>query len=369
MTGTDLGISYQRDDKLFFLFGDSWTKTKPSDRNNSNTDRDALAWTDVAQPDGVPYLNWERRQTNDPTNGQFLPLRVDGVPDGAMSVPVEGVPNGDDTYFFFYVTDFLGRASSVLAHAVDDNFAALVRDHQVQNSLFQSVSTVTIGDELWIYGAGQYRGSKVHLARAKLATLQNRASWTYYNRPDTYLQKESNAKPLPLPLEEGDQEDCVGELSVRKHPTQDLYFMAYNCDRVQGSDNIPHHIRLRVARAPEGPWSAPLTMLEDHAFDGQVPLEASRGDARAVSDPRMVHGPWARRGRDRVHALDLEPVPGAARAYAAADHRRGGTGRTTFVVDSRPAQSHSCSREHRNPDRSATGRDDSALGGRRGRCR
>lgn len=304
MTGTDLGISYQRGDKLFFLFGDSWTDTgdpavPPARRQNK--DRDAIAWADAALPaSGIPQLNWYRRSTTGADNNEFLPLKVPNIPDGPMSVPVEGVPIGADTYMFFHAYNQLtGQASSVLGYAVGDDFSAIKFLHQKANSKFQSVSTLTIGEELWIYGVGKYRNDQVYLARAHLLQLPDRSSWQYYNAPGSYLAEESNAQPLPLPLAANDAETCVGELSVRKHPTQELYFMAYNCDRTPGADQGPHHIRLRVARAPEGPWSEPLTIVQEHELDGAVTHEKSRG-----SHPTDVYGPYL------IPAWFSDPEPG-----------------------------------------------------------
>ena len=71
LIGTDLGVSFQRGNKLYFLFGDGWT---PAWFLNGNQDLDTIAWTDAARPDGVPRLNWFTR----PNSREFLAFGLAG---------------------------------------------------------------------------------------------------------------------------------------------------------------------------------------------------------------------------------------------------------------------------------------------------
>jgi hypothetical protein len=221
---------------------------------------------------------------------------------------VEGVPLGDDTYIFFHIRYSDTSYSSVLAHAVNNDFAHLKFDHEAKGSKLRSVSTLTIGNELWIYGAGKYRQSPVYLARADLGTLADRTTWRYYNAPDSYLLGENNANPLPLVG--SDKEKCVGEISVRKHPSRELYFMAYNCDNTLNADR-PHHIRVRASRHPEGPWSEPLTILDvgagDHTFVHKAPRSGETDDG--LGEPTRegdgdMYGPYM------IPAWFTDPAPG-----------------------------------------------------------
>jgi hypothetical protein len=237
LIGTDLGTSFERDGELFFLFGDSWTT--PADTAYWNDD--SIAWSSPTLPaDGQPPpLFWFL----DPSSPRFLTLGIPGVDLGGMNVPVEGVPIGAATYVFAssgYDAATNTHSTSALAHTTGQDFGGLVLDHAVASTKFINVSVVSDGGFLWIFGSGPYRASPVYLARVDLATIADRSSWVYWDGAG-YSPGESSAVPVV-------DVTCVGELSVRKHPTLGLWLMAYNCD-------VPRGINFRTANAPDGPWS------------------------------------------------------------------------------------------------------------------
>jgi Domain of unknown function (DUF4185) len=307
MIGTDLGVSFRRGDKLYFLFGDSWT---PLWFLNGNQDLDSIGWTSAARPNGVPKLNWFTR----PNSQQFLAFGLPGYkPLRLMSVPVEGIAIGDRNYIFFYnSTGKRGESSppvrSILAHSVGEAFGNLQIDHEVTSAKFQSISVVEDEEDvIWIYGAGPYRNSPVYLARVPASTLTDRNSWTYYSDGGSFVAGEENAQPLV-------DENCVGELSVRKHETEPLYFMAYNCSakNPDGTEQSPHYVALRTARRPEGPWSEPLTILtaaEGYGdyIHGQEPPDDGLGESHLTGRadaPGDIYGPYL------IPAWFSEPEPG-----------------------------------------------------------
>ena len=313
LIGTDLGVSFQRGNKLYFLFGDGWT---PAWFLNGNQDLDTIGWTDAARPEGVPRLNWFTR----PNSREFLAFGLPGYkPLRLMSVPVDGVAIGDRNYIFFYNTtgkpgEFVSPPTrSILAHAEGEDFAHLTIDHEVESEKFQSVSVVQEGEVLWIYGAGPYRKSPVYLARVPAATLADRASWTYFGAGGAFVPGEDHAEPLVDGKDEADP-NCVGELSVRKFEAKALYFMAYNCGpkNPDGTDKMPHYIQLRTAAKPEGPWSKPLTILTaaegyGRFIHGKEPPDDGLGErhltgrADAQGD---LYGPYL------IPAWFSEPAPG-----------------------------------------------------------
>src|SRR5690606_38256143 len=231
LSGTDLGVAFARDGKVALLFGDAWIDN-----------RDQMALAPLQLPErGVPRIEFATG-----SDGLFQPLAVSGVDLGAFNVPVEGVPAGDLTYYFFstgYSFDTGLHSHSVLAHGEGLAIDALELDHVAPSEKFINVQVVVEGDQAWIFGSGPYRKSPVYLARVELASIADRAAWTYY---PSYVPGagEESAEPL---IAVG----CVGELSVRRHPATGLLLMAYNCGEVERG------IHLRTARAPEGPWSEP----------------------------------------------------------------------------------------------------------------
>ncbi len=236
LIGTDLGVSYVQGGTLYFLFGDSWTV--PADTAFWNDDSIAATAPSWPADDQVPPIFWQL----DPS-GRFLSLRIPGVDLGAMTVPVEGVPAGGRTYLFAssgYDPTTGIHSTSALGHFDGGDAAAIVLDHAVASAKFINVSVVPDGDALWIFGSGPYRKSPVYLAHVALADVADRSAWRYWDGA-SLAAGEDAARPVV-------DVSCVGELSVRRHPTLPLYLMAYNCD-------VPRGIVLRTAPAPTGPWT------------------------------------------------------------------------------------------------------------------
>ncbi|MFE8598942.1 DUF4185 domain-containing protein [Archangium violaceum] len=249
ITGTDLGATFERDGKLVFIFGDSWTP------GGTRQDQDSIAWTTATSvpPAGpMPKLTWVTD-----ANGQFVAPRLSGINLQGMNVPMEGVPVGSKTYVFFttgWNPSTQKYSHSVLAEMDGLNVAGMRTTHMVPSSKFINVSVVVEGTTAFIYGSGDYRKSPVYLAKVELARMGDRSAWMYYRGGSgttaTFGPGESSAVPIV-------QTSCVGELSVRKWSKVGLYFMAYNCGAPE-----PRGITLRWARSVNGPWSAPLVIFD-----------------------------------------------------------------------------------------------------------
>ena len=229
MSGTDLGVAFARDGQVGFLFGDAW-----------GDNRDSMALTPAALADGaMPDITWVTG-----AGGLFEPLDAPGLDLDAFDVPVEAVPSGDTTYYFFssgYDFDIDRHSHSALAHGAGLAIADLVVDHVVPSDRFINLSIVVQDDTAWIFGDGIYRASPIYLARVPLADIADRDAWRYW--PD-FTAGEESAQPLI-------DVDCAGELSVRVQPQTGLWLMAYNCGTPERG------IHLRTAQAPTGPWSDP----------------------------------------------------------------------------------------------------------------
>lgn len=247
IVGTDLGATFERDGKLVFIFGDSWT---PGGRRQ---DQDSIAWTtstEIPRVGKLPKLTWVTD-----SNGQFVAPRLPGVNLQGMNVPMEGIPVGPKTYVFFTTgwNPATGLySSSVLAEMNGLDVAGMRVTHVVPSKKFINVSAVVEGNTAYIYGSGDYRKSAVYLAKVDLDKLGDRSAWTYLRSgvgaDAEFGPGEDTANPI-VPA------SCVGELSVRKWEKIGLYFMAYNCGEPRG-------IALRWARAPEGPWSEPIVIFD-----------------------------------------------------------------------------------------------------------
>jgi hypothetical protein len=213
MKGTDLGISFPRDDRLVFLFGD----TTAADDRPDLQDADFAATCSLAGPAPLEWLG---------------PLRPAGLALPRMCVPVEGLARDDDTFVFF-ATDF-DDASQTYATSALAKTRGLALDrldvvHRARADRFANLSAIVEGDDVYILGSGDpHRKSAIRLARVPLARIEDRSAWTIQRDPIVATRQ-------------------TGELSARKHPTLPLYLLAYN-------SGDPRGIVLRLARSPTGPW-------------------------------------------------------------------------------------------------------------------
>jgi hypothetical protein len=272
VVATDLGSSFEHKGKLFFLFGDTWGRPG---------DRDALAWTDSTDPEKITLQFYRDK------DGQWLPLTVPGLRQGAFEVPSGGISLGGVLYVVC-TTDHsaqkvMGR--SVLARSRDDGrtFRLL---YELSRDRFINVSLWPADGWLYLYGSGAYRKSSVSLARVKPAAVGDRGALRYFQGLDQAGQprwsaREADAAPLF-------RHDVVGELSVAYLPPVQRYVLLYNSSKPRG-------IVMRSAAAPWGPWSGGTVLFEpwrDKGYGHFLHISAKfKGKGDRLSDPKR-EGEW-----------------------------------------------------------------------------
>jgi hypothetical protein len=294
--GTDLGVSFLHDGKLYFLFGDTnRTKGKPGlpatampgeDFNEAATDYDSIAYTTSDRAyEGITLL----------FNSDFPHL--DYVDQMTGEHPIEGISIGEYMYVFF-TTDlfpeaFLSPARSILARSNDggihfgkplytlstDKFihvSAQVIDNHVLQGLPEKA-----GEGLLIWGTGEHRKSDIYLAYIPLAEINNRSSLRFFSgianedEEEDHLQPlwtsdESMAKPL-FPT------GCAAEISVRWNYYLEKWIMLYNCELCNTRGVI-----VRLADTPWGPWSAPKIIFDPEDGYGKFIHEPGKDN---LNDP------------------------------------------------------------------------------------
>ncbi|MGH3851926.1 MAG: DUF4185 domain-containing protein [Pseudonocardiaceae bacterium] len=248
IVGTDLGVSFAHQGRLYFLFGDTW-RVGYSDPKHD----DAIAFcTDKNADDGLELT--------------FLPQPplVPGIGQGAFEVPLDGVSWNDKMYAFFStdhraVGKYIVMGRSILARSDNDglDFTFL---HEVSRFKFINVSTMIVdarqhglpgdGPQLVVFGSGRYRCSDVYLAVKPAARLEEPGGFLFYagglERP-YWSRDEDDAVPL---FGEG----CVGELSVRWNPLLEAWVCLYNADWAADRSAVGG-IVMRWSKRPYGPWS------------------------------------------------------------------------------------------------------------------
>ncbi len=292
--GTDLGVSFLHDGKLYFLFGDT-TRRGPdggipqsampaAPYNEDETDYDSIAYTTSDRAyDGINLI----------FNSDFP--RVDDISQLTAEHPIEGVSIGNDMYVFF-TTDLMEEGKilprrTVLARSTDGgyNFGNSLYTFSKDKFIHVSIQIINneniqglpdpIGKGLLIWGSGVYRKSDVYLAYMPLDEITNRSSVRFFAGFDPgsstpiWESNESMAKPL---FSAG----CIGELSIRWNYYLEKWIMLYNCGLCNTKGVI-----VRLADKPWGPWSTPKIVFDPADGHG-----------------RFIHQP----GRDRLYDRDRD---------------------------------------------------------------
>jgi hypothetical protein len=248
ITGTDLGVSFAHQGRLYFLFGDTW-RVGHSDPKHD----DSIAFcTDKSADNGLELT--------------FLPQPpwVHGISQGIFEVPLDGVSWNGSMYTFFStdhrtVGKYVMMGRSILARSDNDglDFTFL---YEMSRFKFINVSTMIVdarehglpgdGPQLALFGSGRYRSSDVYLAVKPVAKLEEPGGFLFYaGRPGQpyWSRDEDDAVPL---FGEG----CVGELSVRWNPLLRAWVCLYNADWAADRSAVGG-IVMRWSRRPYGPWS------------------------------------------------------------------------------------------------------------------
>jgi hypothetical protein len=321
--GTDLGSSFEHEDRVVFLFGDTI--------GARGGDLDVLAWTDDPDPEDCIDLEFPE------ADGAYAPLRVPGISQGAYEVPVGGFSVGGEM-FVYLVTGGVEMPRSVLAHSTDGgrSFEML---HEVSTDRFRNISPVPAsgigglpgdGTGFLLFGSGDYRSSNPYLAYLPPEAVGRPDGLRYFAGTDASGEPvwsgiEAAAEPLF-------EQPCIGELSAMWNEYLGRWLLLYNCDDPRG-------INLRSAPTPWGPWSAPEVIFEPWEDGGYCEFIHVSWDLRRCDS---VHDP----GREREWGGEYGP-------YVIARYTRGRAGASTIYY----------TRSTWNPYNVVLMRTDLALGG------
>jgi hypothetical protein len=316
LLGTDRGSSFVHDGQLYFFFGDtvpSPAATSPSRPFNA----DAIAVADLALDDGgIDLTSLDgglplRFLTA--SDGNWLPVTLDGEPLGTLKLPLVGFSNGADVYAFFSAPH---HDSAVLAVAHDDGSAASMASYasldagvteKMLNVFPLQVATTDVpglgvpweGDTLLVWGrpsattddAGCSTGDPIYLAAAAFGAVDDTSQWLFFagstGGVTTWASGDENARPITAP---DIAANCNGGFSITYLPGFDRWLLLERCDAA-------HQIRYRVAPAVVGPWSDERIFFDpvsDGGFGHYMHVEGSDDDfTPATVDPTgaIVWGP------------------------------------------------------------------------------
>jgi len=242
--GTDLGVPFDHNGKTYVLFGDI-----------PLSDEDPIAFTSDSFPEDGINLQFIAK-----SNGDYNPINIPGISQGAFEVPVEGI-SVNNIMYVYHTTDNMKRLS--LAKSMDNGKTFELVESNISTKHFINISVVEIDSSDWlpgndntkllIFGSGKYRKSDIYLAVQPVNSIENKNSLLYFKGVDSnnnpiWSKGESNAKALF-------KQTCVGEFSVTYNQFIKKWLMLYNCDNPRG-------INFRTADKPWGVWSKPQIIFE-----------------------------------------------------------------------------------------------------------
>jgi len=258
VAGTDLGVSFEHNGELIFLFGDTVGRNAYP---FSGKDDSFAHTTDSTVDDGLNLIFY----TGKPE--RFLPPWVPSVSQGAFEVPMEGVDVNGAAYVFFTInhTEARTMGGSILAKLNDAtlNFTYLytfstgkfinVHTAVVQNELLAGLPQST-GEGLLIWGSGEYRKSDPYLAFMPLESIEDKSALSYFaglNSDGNPLWSKSEADAQPL-----FDDPVIGELSVAWNQYLERWIMLYS------------GVAMRSSPLPWGNWSAKQVLFNPFTDDG-----------------------------------------------------------------------------------------------------
>jgi len=325
--GTDLGSSFEFENQLWVLFGDSIPTATFNGRDNLSfrdpNYNDSIAHSQTVDPSGCVRLQFNTRP-NGAYASPVIHSRTTPVTLASFEVPLAGVESEDVMYVFF-ATGYDGKSfstKSVVGVSSDGglNFKYL---YTFSNDKFVNIQTATTGENrdsddssdlygkerfhgspfygrtLWIWGTkggAGYRHSNPYLAVERFSALRTGSGTLYYAGDDpsthrpVFSDKESDAAELFA-----DNPACMGELSVSRNRYLRRWLMLYYCM----ATNV---VVMRSAPNPWGPWTASQTIF-DPSGDGGYCHFIHVPNCDSVNDPGRENVPGGPYGGYVVNRL------------------------------------------------------------------
>ena len=304
--GTDLGVSFIHNGRLYFLFGDT-------NRRDPDTGLPASAFPgedfneELTDLDAIAYTTSDRAYNGIPLTFNSDYPHVDDIVQLTGEHPIDGISLNKEMYVFFTTDlqpDVLVPTRTVLVKSNDDGISFGKSLYTFSTSKFIHISCEIINNEkidglpinsgkgLLIWGSSVHRKSDVFLAHMPLNEITNKSSIRYFagfassdSKKALWKTKEEEAKPLF-------KAECIGELSVRWNYYLNKWIMLYNCDLCNTIG-----VLIRLADNPWGPWSSPKIIFDPK--DGYGKFIHSPGNDNIYdkgrnrpSDWGAVYGPY-----------------------------------------------------------------------------
>jgi len=251
--GTDLGSMFSHSDgRIYFLFGDTFgAPGTPASSGDWRSNTMAYT-TDFNASDGITFDGWITD-----TSGQAKALITGNhdANDGSgevTKIPTAGWSAGDRQFIWFMSISKWGTPGNwdvnyaAIAYSDDDGNTWTISNAQWPgDSNFIQVSVTEHKGYLLFWGIPSGRFGGVSLARVTPSEVLNASAYEYFTGTDWSTNESDGTLIVNSP---------VGEHSVLWNPYLQRWIMMYLNESIAC-------IEIRQAEQPQGPWSAPTTVV------------------------------------------------------------------------------------------------------------
>jgi hypothetical protein len=263
--GTDLGIMVEFQDRLNFVFGDTFGPDKWDWRSNT------MAYTSDLDPsDGIMLNGWIADHATHLAKELIHSAKIDEVE--KTVIPTAGYAHAGCLYLFYMSVNHWGEAgdwtcnNASIAYTYDGQ--TFIEAHNVSwpgDSNFIEWGLVKSGEGApstggYVYflatASGRYH--TCYLARVHEDHILNQSSYQYftgYSLTKAPLWSANHTEAQPV------FEAPTGELTVMWNPYLNQYM-------VMNLDDVAKKLYLRTAQSPWGPWSPPRTVISTPEYLG-----------------------------------------------------------------------------------------------------
>ena len=317
--GQDVGITFEDQGKMLFLFGDTISgSANPVEYHG----HDAFASSTTGSGEDPLYLTYFTNSDGSPMFVQPVNPDSSKVPMGGDDIPSSGINLGGQTYVVVNT-----GADTSLANPHQNAYSVLTRfdesamtftagrtissapggGHFVFTALYELPSRFVLpqlGPGVVMVGEGNFRASDLFLAYIPTGTFWSGAGTVYYtglqNGQPAWSSSESAAVPIVVDQPLGgpawpNDSPSIGQVSMAYSADLSLWLMTYDGGRVQPSTN---GIYFTYAPAPWGPWAKPQLIFNsarDHGdgvfiYAPNLNPPGPAGPTIGGNDPTTTHG-------------------------------------------------------------------------------
>lgn len=263
--GADIGLMVEYQDRLLFVFGDTFGPDKWDWRSNT------IAYTlDTDPSDGITLTGWITDNATHLAKELIHSKKTDG--DEMTAIPTAAYSN-DDCLFIFYMSvkswgdagDWTCNNASIAYSTNGHTFTKAANmswpgdSNFIEWGLIKGDETApSTGGYLYFLATGSGRYHHCYLTRVHESSILNQSSYQYF----------AGLGPGDVPIWSSDHEAAepiieahTGEITVMWNSYLSKYM-------VMNLDDVVKQILIRTAQSPWGPWSQPSTVISRPEYIG-----------------------------------------------------------------------------------------------------